>query len=394
MRETILFMFRLIAAAVGESELPKAPENVSWETIYKASKVHNVANIIGYAVTKGGYDVPQEIRQQFTVKMYERVSVSENQNREAAAVIDAFCKNGIYHMPFKGLVLQKLYPAPDMRFMADADILIKEEQFEKINEIMMELGYTFEVEGPIEYNYVKKPYMHFELHKALIAKSSEDQYEYYKNCWNFAKKTDKEYHYAMSLEDEFIFTFNHFVRHYRDAGVGIKGVIDMWIFMKKCPQLDMDYTYSELEKINMTAFFNNIVRLTKVWFEGEEMDEVTSHMTGFILNSGTFGTLKNQMSAKSIRDNENIENAEHFKYLKFIFPKASQMKNVFPVLQKLPFLLPVFYVWRVIRFVLFRRKDIEKHKKTIQNIDTQSIKKYDEHMKIVGLDMKNGRTKR
>ena len=27
------------------------------------------------------------------------------------------------------------------------------------------------------------------------------------------------------------------------------------------------------------------------------------------------------------------------------------------------------------------------------NIDTQSIKKYDEHMRIVGLDMKNGRTK-
>ena len=393
MKNTVLFMFKLIASAVGGCSMPDVPEDINWGVLYSAARSHNVANIIAYAVNKGNYNVPEEIKKQLSIKMYERVSVSENQNKEVQRVIDAFLENGIDFMPFKGLVLQKLYPTSDMRFMADADILIKEEQFEKINDVMTSLGFTFEVEGPIEYNYTKKPYMHIELHKALIAKSSEDQYKYYKDCWRFAKKTDKEYQYAMSTEDEFIFTFNHFVRHYRDAGVGIKGVIDMWIFMKKYPLLDMDYIYSELSKINMTAFFDNILKLTKVWFEGEPMDEVTSQMTMFILNSGTFGTLKNQMSAKSIRDNKNIEKAERFKYLKFIFPKSSQMKDVFPVLKKWPFLLPVFYVWRVIRFVLFRRKDIEKHKKTIQNIDTQSIKKYDEHMRIVGLDMKNGRTK-
>ena len=384
-------MLELIASAVYNNDIPAPPENVNWENVYAISSYNSVANIVAYSIIKGKYDVGEQTKAKFTKKLYERVAVSENQSAEIEKLLKAFEDNGIDHMPMKGVILNELYPSKDMRFMADADILIKNEQYEKINKIMHELGYSQEEEGPIEYNYLKPPFMHIELHKYPVAPSSEDIFEYYGDGWKFAKKSDKPYRYNFSLEDHFFYIFTHFVRHYRDAGAGLKSVIDIWLYMKKYPEMNWDDIREQAKKLNMETFLDNLIRLSKVWFEHEPFDEVTSDMTLFILNSGTFGTVKNKMSASSIRDNNNIENAGKFRYLRFAFPPYRKMKGIFPVLEKLPFLLPFFWVFRVIRFVLFRRADFDKHKQLVENVDTQSVNEYDRHMKCVGLDMYNGR---
>ena len=394
MKSDILFMFRLIASAVYNGDIPKMPEGINWEKIYNISAYNSVANIVAYAIIKGKYDISAETKAKFTKKLYERIAVSENQSAEIKKLLKAFSDNEIHHMPMKGVILNELYPSSDMRFMADADILIKKEQYEKINEIMLELGYTQDEEGPIEYNYKKPPFVHIELHKYPVALSSEDLFDYYGDGWKFAKKSDAPYRYDFSVEDHFFYVFTHFVRHYRDAGAGLKFIIDIWLYIKKHPQMNWDYINNEAKSINMDVFLKNIIKLTRVWFEGESFDELISDMTLFILNSGTFGTTKNQMSASSIRDSKNVENAGKFKYLRFAFPPYRKMKGIFPILEKLPFLLPVFWIYRVIRFVLFRRSDFDKHKQLVENIDTESVNQYSIHMKAVGLDMYNGRRKK
>lgn len=393
MKSDILFMFRLIASAVYDGDIVPMPEGVNWENIYAISSHNSIANIVAYAIIKGKYDIPSEIKAKFTKKLYERIAVSENQSIEIDKLLAAFVDNEIYHMPMKGVVLNDLYPSNDMRFMADADILIKNEQYEKINEIMLELGYTKEEEGPIEYNYMKPPFVHIELHKYPVALSSEDLFEYYGDGWKFAQKTDIPYRYDFSIEDHFFYVFTHFVRHYRDAGAGIKSIIDIWLYLKKHPEMNWEYINEQAKSVNMDVFLNNLIKLTTVWFEQQPFDELTSDMTIFILNSGTFGTVKNRMSATSVRDNKNIKTAGKFRYLRFAFPPYRKMKGIFPVLEKLPFLLPFFWVFRVIRFVLFKRSDFEKHKQLVEHVDTQSVNEYDRHMKCVGLDMHNGRRK-
>ena len=391
MKSDIRFMLKLIASVVLNKEAPEVAADVNWENILKIASIHNVANIVAYGIAKGGYNVPLQIKAQFDLKLYERMTVSDNQNAEIDKIFKAFEENEIQYMPFKGIILQKLYPFDDMRFMADADVLIKKENFQKINEIMLDLGYIFKEEGPIEYNYIKKPYIHLELHKNIISPSSKDLYDYYKDCWSFARKTDSLYRYELGLEDHFIFNFNHFVRHYRDAGVGIKGVIDLWLYTKKHPDMNMEYIYSELDKTNMRTFFDNLMKLSGVWFEGKEADDVTMAMSEFIINSGTFGTFKNKVSAEAIREVKNIKKAEKFKVIRFIFPGFEKMKGIFPILHKFPILLPLLWMWRVIRFILFRRENLNTHREYIESIDNESIILYDKHMKNVGLDIYNGR---
>ena len=392
MKFDILFMFKLISAVVLGTEYPKAFADINWENILKISLSHNITNIVGYAILNGKYDVPDEIKKQFEKKVFERLCVSANQNKEIDKVLEIFEEKNISYMPLKGVILQDLYPQKDMRTMADADILIKNTQYDNARKVLTDLGYEFLSESDHEFNYIKKPYMHIELHKHLIPSYNDDLYKYFGDGWKKAKLCrEGSSRYELSKEDNFIYLVAHFAKHYRDAGIGIKGVIDLWIYIKKYPDINMDFIYSELEKLNLKNFFENLLKLNKVWFEDEPMDELTSKMTVFIINSHTFGTMKNKMSAKSIRESKNIEDAENFKYFRAIFPNIQKMKLIFPVLEKFPILLPFFWVYRVVRFILFRRDRFEKNRQAVKSINVNNIKEYNKHMRMVGIDIYNGR---
>ncbi len=395
MRSDILFMFKLIQAVVLGREYPEVSADINWENILRISLAHNIANMVGYAIIDGKYDIPVEVKKQFEKKIFERLTVSTNQNNELEKVLKIFEEKNISYMPLKGIILQELYPEKDMRTMADADILIKNTQYDEARKILDDLGYEFLSESDHEFNYIKKPYMHIELHKHLIPSYNEDLYQYFGDGWKRAKLCcENSSRYELSNEDNFIYLVAHFAKHYRDAGIGIKSVIDLWVCLEKYPDMNMDFIYSELERLNLKVFFENLLRLIKGWFEEEPMDEVISSMTVFILNSNTFGTVKNQMSAKSIRENKNIEDAEKFKYIRAIFPNLKKMKLIFPILEKFPILLPFFWAYRVVRFVLFRRDRIEKNRQEINSIDINAISEYDKHMKLVGIDIYNGRETR
>ncbi len=392
MRFDVLFMFKLIRAVVLEKEYPKADMGINWENILKISLAHNITNLVGYAITNGKYDVPDEIEKQFKKKIFERLNVSINQNKELQKALEIFEEKNISYMPLKGVILQDLYPQKDMRTMADADILIKNTQYEDARKVLTDLGYEFLSESDHEFNYIKKPYMHIELHKHLIPSYNDDLYHYFGDGWKRARECfEGSLRYELSNEDNFIYLVAHFAKHYRDAGIGIKGVIDLWLYLEKHPEMDMDFIYSELEKLNLKEFYENLLRLIKVWFENSQMDEITSAMTLFILNSHTFGTVKNHMSAKSIRENKNAKDAEKYKYVRAVFPDLQKMKLIFPILDKVPILLPFFWIYRVFRLVIFRRDRIEKNIQVANSIDKNAISEYDRHMKMVGIDIYNGR---
>lgn len=394
MKDNILFMLKLIAATVTDTELPEANANVSWELLYNICQMHSITNIISYPVAEGRYDVKPDIREIFTKKLFERVYVNEKQNAEIQKLIFAFEENNISYMPLKGMILKEMYPSGDMRAMADADILIKCCEYDKIKEVMDYLGYSFTVESDHEYNFTKKPFMHIELHKRLIPSYNEDMYAYFGDGWKLAKKCqNSKCRYELSPEDNLIYILAHFAKHYRDGGIGIKHVIDIWLYCKN-NIIDEEYLKDKLRELNIYNFYENIKKLITAWFENGELDDITEQMTLFIINSGNFGTIENSMSATAIRESSGSENAAKFKYLKFIFPRPDKMRKIFPILEKAPFLLPVMWVWRVVRLILFRRDKIDMHKKNVASIDENSVKNYQIHMEMVGLDIYNGRRKK
>lgn len=384
------YMLRLMGAVVSGASLPAPPSDINWDQMYAISKYHNVANIVAYAVSIEDYPMENEIKQKFLKNMFDAVLLDENQKKEFNALFEAFEENGIKYMPLKGLNLKKLYESSDMRNMSDGDILICENDRDKISTVMQKLGYQFKKESNHELIYVKEPFINVELHKMLIPSYNDDLYAYYGDGWKLANREAETLRYKLNAENEFIYILAHFAKHYRDGGAGIKYILDIWLYLKK-NKVDLDYVKIELEKLGLLSFGENIIKLTKVWFENSPSDELMADMTNYIIDSGVYGNAKNKALVTQMRENsaENIEKRKKNTKFRLIFPTMEHMRRNYTILNKHPYFIPFFWIWRIIR-VLIGKTDRNTLKK-FEYITSENLCAFDLHMKKVGLDIYNGR---
>ena len=282
-----------------------------------------------------------------------------------------------------------------MRRMGDIDILIHEDKFEEYKKAMEEIGFMFDHKSNNEYIFKKKNILTVELHRYLISRSNEDMFAYYGTGWDFAKH-EKGHMYRMSTEDEYVYMLTHFAKHYRNAGIGLRPIIDIWLYREKYNNMDMAYVFEQLERLNLDEFVKNVFKLVDTWFGDIPFDKVTSGMTEFILNSGEYGSSVTSVAASSIRQGEKINAtmaAKLKKYLQLIFPNRNSLKIKYPVLVKYPIALPLCWVRRWCEALFCKREQIKEKSALIDASFGENVERFNSHMKLVGLDIYNGRKK-
>lgn len=355
-----------------------------WKSLYAISNVHKIRMMFYYGLLKGGFSVPDEVLGVVKNKAFLETAFSMRQQAEMEDVFKKLEDNEIDFLPLKGSIMKYMYPSPDMRLMSDVDILIKEEQYDKIKEILKESNYEYEVESDHELVW-KKSTLCLELHKRLVPTNNKDFYEYYGNGWKTATRCEGT-HYYMSDEDFFIYMFLHFAKHYRDSGIGIRHIVDLWVCLKN-NELDMEYIEGELKKLSLYEFYKNIKKTLDVWFEGGEETPETELITEWIFESGVYGTAENNAVSRAIRKEDEGKTSKIKTYFRAFFPSYKAMSRLYPILKKAAVLTPVFWIWRLIERAFSgsdRLKKINEDMK-VQTEDNKST--YKELLDKVGLKL-------
>ena len=176
----------------------------------------------------------------------------ERQNADFDRISAAFQQAGVDHLPLKGLASRELYQSIDMRSLSDLDILIRREQLEKACETMTSLGYRAGKVSKYEHVF-ENGGAAVELHTALLSPENRDFYPYFGDGWGRAKQRDGHL-WRYSREDELVYSFVHFTKHYRNGGAGIKFVVDIEEYVRRVPGLDMEYVRGELESLGLVSF--------------------------------------------------------------------------------------------------------------------------------------------
>lgn len=314
---------------------------------------------------------------------------SEDQLRILKKLFAAFDENGIAYLPLKGSNMKALYPRPELRVMGDADILIRLEQYAQIVPILESLGFEFQVESDHELIWHAKS-LHLELHKRLIPSYNEDYYAYFGDGWRLAKK-QAGCRYALSPEDDLIYQFTHFAKHYRDGGIGCRHVTDLWVYKRHFPNLDTAYIRRELDKLQLLAFYDNICRLVGVWFEGAPADQMTDFISEFIFESGSWGKARDHTISAEVRNTQAAGSvfAGWLRSVRLVlFPSLENLSVKYPILKKAPWLLPVFWVVRWFNTLLFRQDAIRARQKKWQIATPAEIETYQQALHYVGLDFR------
>ena len=380
-------MLILIKSAITNTEYD-LPDGFNLEKAFLDAKVHGIVSMVYYGAVNCGLDKKYEIVTKAVPSVYKDIAVCERQSAQVKRLTQAFDESGIEYMPLKGTRMRGLYPKPEMRRMGDADILIKEEQYEKIRALMPSLSYTQGYVSDHEYAWNTQG-LHVELHKRLIPSYNKDYYAYFGDGWRLGKiRSENGLCYSMTDEDEMIYLFTHFAKHYRDAGIGVRHLVDLWVFRINHTKLDENYICEELKKLQLYEFYNNILTTLEVWFNGCVSDDKTDFITEVIFTSGEFGKSEAGMASAALRGLKDGSTELEVKVRRVkdtVFVRYDSMKEIYPILKKMPILLPVMWCVHFMKRLLKRKNVIARLKKRL-DVDSQKATEYQKTLNYVGLD--------
>lgn len=375
----------LRSAITGEKLL--LPEEFDLETAYPELKKHHMDALLYDGAVRCGISKKLPVMQELFQKYCRALLTSEGQMRQLERIFAAFEANGIDYMPLKGSKMKALYPKPELRYMGDADILIRTEQYQQIASVMKALEFSLKEETDHEIIWYNKELL-VELHKHLIPSYNKDYYCYFESGWQRAY-LDKGHRYTMKSEDEWLFQFTHFAKHFRDGGIGCRYVVDLWVYLRQNLQMNQEYLRRALEQLQLTEFYENILRLIDAWFQSGSVNEKTELINDFVFASGSWGDADSKVISQALRAAKGDVSQKNGKiaYIRnLLFPNVKMLEGKYTVLKKAPWMLPVVWAYRPIYKLLHEKGDFAKKRQDLAVLTEDKLQMYQNFMHLVGLD--------
>ncbi len=379
-----LGLLALVRSAI-DGKAAKCPEGLSLAQLLPAIKRQQLQllalagmDVLGDAIKRENFSDLLQIGAQ-------SVSLLENQRLEADRLFADFEEAKIDYMPLKGILVQKLYPKENMRAMSDVDILVRREQYERIVPIMERAGFVQGEESDHEYHWMKDK-VHIELHKSLMPSYHKSLYAYFGDGWEKAAPVHRgACRYEMNDEDQFIYIFAHYAKHFRDGGIGTQHFTDLWVYRRAKPDMDEEKIIAGIKALNFYEFYQNVMQAARAWFQDEPLTEKAEQITRETLSGGAYGKAKSRQNAEVVRNFPKGGKSAKLKWLlRKIFPSYRNMCGKYPWLRRLPFLWPVSWVIRWI-VALCRPKKMLKRVKMAQSLTGSSVEGYRMYLDYLGL---------
>lgn len=342
--------------------------------LYKLSAAHSMTAIVCMALEAADAFSSAEpiIIKKWTDAKNKAIRKNILLDAEREQIFHQMDEKGIWYLPLKGIILKDFYPKYGSRQMADNDILFDASHQIDVRNLMAERGYKIVSYGRGNHDvYEKLPIYNYEMHTSLIGKGQRNTWQdYYKNVkTRLISDGDGSCGYHFTDEDFYIYFMTHAYKHFETAGTGLRSLLDNYVYVwKKGSSLNWSYIEAELGKLEIAEFEQQSRTLAMklfsapVSFEKIALTEKEQEILSVFMGSGTYGTLENQIknSMKKIQTDRNKINAEiKVRYcLKRLFPGMDWYKKNIPFCNRHKWAIPFYAVFRIIRSVFFRYKEI------------------------------------
>lgn len=339
------------------------PKEINWDIINNYSSLHQVEPII-YHQCKDFIPIEQC---ESLKKAYFAHNKSFIQRQISLQKIDkAFKKSNVTYLIFKGPELAKYYPIKQLRTMGDIDILVKNQDFEKADNALVNAGFSAK-----KHEYNEKHFtfggLDFELHDQLLFDETVNTNTDLEFCSQVWENLDKSEGIRQHMTPEYAYShlLLHTKKHFMNKGIGFRQLMDIY-FMYKNAHLRKNISDEMLKSIGLKKFNDTCLSLTKYWFEdNSKLDKsFAENATQTLFKNGVFGFSNNKDVDMDIV-NRKIRYGKAGTLFKFAFPKYDVMitSGYYSFLNNKPYLLPVAWAYRF--YKLITKKDKKRYVKFV-----------------------------
>lgn len=353
-----------------------------WQELIDMAQAHKVLPMF-YDVV---YKLPAFQKQDVVFKdslrrnILQQLSLQTIRTTEFLRLNKAWQELGIKPIVVKGLVCRYIYPKLDSRVSSDEDVLVAPESYEAAKKLIEDFGYLMEDkedraadEYEITYSTPDK-LMRIELHRELFDATNAsygDAVEFFKNVSDKAieMQIEGERVFTLAPTDHLLFLICHAFKHFIFSGCGIRQLCDILMLAEYFgEQIDWAYIIKACRKLSLELF---AVAVFKIGSRHLSFDEKKAHypdewsltdidempMFEDVLNAGVFGvtTLSRGHSGRITLNAVAAKKqgkSEKSSVLRSLFPSARSLRQHYPYLTKRPFLVPVAWLCRIVKYGL------------------------------------------
>lgn len=373
----------LLRSAVCGEKVSDAVKNActpeALERVCVLAQKHDLAHIPGQVLANLGLPESEPLKR---LKSATLVAVQRyvQLDYELTRICKVFEQAQIPFVPLKGAEMRKYYPEPWMRTSCDIDILVHEEDLERAAQALVkELSYTTDNKKKYHDMWLFSPSgIHLELHFSIL-ETMDNIDRLLSRVWEYATPVT-QYRYALDNNFLAFHLLAHMAYHFIGGGSGIRSLLDIFL-LRRHNAYDETALRSLLSQCDIEKFYDSVLSLIDVWFQGGSSTPLTEKMGQFLLAGGTYGTKKQQIIIKQQRKGGKL------KYLlNRIFMPYRELKFRYRVLEKWPILYPVMLMcrWVELLFGGGLKRSVQEAQVTIKTPKGQS-EEINDFLRQIGL---------
>lgn len=376
-----LFLQAVRASLTGEQVSWTEPLPAEqWGGLFQLAEIHHVLPMVFEAVyaCPSARQTDPRLMMQAKGRMIQLVMLQTRQTAEFLDLYRHLSGAGLEPLVVKGIVCRSLYPKPDYRLSGDEDLLLPPEEFESCHQAMLaygmqpaDPGQDLAAADEVPYGKPGSP-LYIELHKSLFPPQS-DAYGDLNRFFTDARAESVLLTFqgtpvrTMNPTDHLLYLICHAFKHFLHSGFGLRQVCDIALFANAYgPELDWQQVLECCREIRADQFAAALFRIGEKYLtfdpaaacypvQWREIQVDEGMLLEELLASGVYGDSSLSRKHSSNMTLEAVAAQKQGKrqgsgLLKSVFPPAKALENRYPYLKKKPYLLPVAWGDRILRY--------------------------------------------
>lgn len=378
-------------------------ETVDWISLSRIARKQNLLPIFfESAVRLEGYRKSDAFEKD-QKDTFEMVAVQIQRTNAFAEIYKKITAQGIFPIVMKGIVCRQLYgELSEHRPSGDEDIVVEVKDFQKVREILEKEQYVChapdlterQLNQILEVNFYNPDQMlYIEVHTNLIGKSNEqrsrmnDLFRKVHEHGQIKRIAGVEMK-VMEPTESLLFLILHAYKHFQNRGVGIRQMIDTLLFYREFrDEISEEKLQKALQACNAEHFWMDILYIGNRYLGlyEKEIDGFCcpEELLQDMVQTGVFGGWeKTDYYAAFLNhflEDDNRRLSKVYALLQGAFPARQVLVAWYPYLEEKPWLLPVAWCIRWVKFIKYAKKDIWKVlRESLQksSVRMETIKKY------------------
>ena len=363
--------------------------------IYKMSEIHHVVPMIYNAAYNEDFfkECDANFQAMFKSSAFRYIFSQIQRTNHFLEVYKKLSEKNIKILVFKGIIFRNMYNNPDDRMSSDEDILVKQEDYDRIKDILCSEGLEFiEKEGNECAYFCKKTGLCIEVSTSLFPVESKAYGHLNKVFENIFENSininiDGIDIKTLSHEQHLIYIVFHNMKHFLHGGFGIRQVADFSKYIETYNQfINWEKFWSDLKTLNYDTFALNLIDISlkylgfdytkAIYPEGVRDFNIIINSKDYyinsddlindILNAGVFGGSTKERKHTALMTLNAVEGQNNTNRFKAIFPNVDYLKGSYTYLQKHPILLPIAWTQRILSYLKKNKNNTTSYINTME----------------------------